>query len=139
VVTLRRREADVLACVLEAVVPPVGDLPPPRQTDAVAAFDHMLGRLPILNRAGLRCLLWALELGPLLERGCCRLTRLTSSERAAYVERFERGPAGRAAGALLALVKLSYYGDAGVMARLGYDPEPVMARARLLRATEERW
>jgi hypothetical protein len=137
--TLSRVEARVLGCLLEVVVAPAGDLPPPRRTDAVAAFDRMLAHLPALNRAGLRGLLWALELGPLLELPRRRLTRLSPARRVAYVGRFERGPAGRAAEALVTLVKLAYYGDVGVMAGLGYDPQAVVARARALRTAEGRW
>jgi hypothetical protein len=137
--TLSRPEVRVLGCLLEVVAAPAGDLPPPRRTDAVAAFDRMLARLPAPNRAGLRGLLWALELGPLIEFPHRRLTRLTPARRAAYVGRFERGPAGRAAEGLVALVKLAYYGDAGVMAGLGYDPKPVLTRARALRTAEGRW
>jgi hypothetical protein len=138
-VKLSRRESEVVDCLLDAVVAPADDLPRPRRSDAAAAFERMLRHLPTLNRAGLRCLLWAAELGPLLGRPRGRLTRLTPAWRAAYVERFERGPAGRAAEGLVALLKLAYYGDAGVMARLGYDPGPVVARARALRAAEGRW
>jgi hypothetical protein len=138
-VRLRRAEARVLGCLLEIVVAPAGGLPPPRQTDAAAAFERILAGLPALHRAGLRGLLWALELGPLLLRPHRRLTRLTGAQRAAYVGRFERGPAGRPAEGLVALVKLAYYGDAGVMASLGYDPQAVVARGRALRTAEGRW
>ena len=137
--TLSRRESEVLDCLLDAVVAPAGGLPTPRDTDAAAAFERMLGHLPALNRAGLRCLLWALEVGPLVRRDGRCLSRLTPAERAAYVGRLERGRAGRAAEGLVALLKLAYYGDATVMARLGYDPEPVVARGRALRAAEGRW
>ena len=136
---LWRAESQVLGCLLEIVVAPTGELPPPRETDAAAAFERILARLPALNRAGLRGLLWTLELGPLLRRPHRRLTRLTGAQRAAYVGRFERGPAGRPAEGLVALVKLAYYGDAGVMASLGYDPQGVVARGRALRTAEGRW
>lgn len=136
---LSRREIRVLDCLLDVVVTPAGDLPPPRRTDAAAAVQRTLARLPGLNRAGLRGLLWALELGPLMGRPRRRLTRLSRAQRAAYLERFERGLAGRAAEGLLALLKLAYYGDAGVMGTLGYDPERVTARGRALRSAEGRW
>jgi hypothetical protein len=137
--SLSRPEARLLGCLLEAVAPPAGDLPPPGRTDAVAAFDRVLAGLPAINRAGLRGLLWALELGPLLGAPRRRLSRLTPARRAAYLGRLEHGPAGRPAEALLALVKLAYYGDAVVMARLGYDPQPVVARGRALRTAQGRW
>ncbi|MFL5819133.1 MAG: hypothetical protein ACJ76S_00405 [Solirubrobacteraceae bacterium] len=136
---LSRREAEVLDCVLDAVVAPAAGLPLPPRTDAVAAFDRMLARLPTRNRVALRGLLWALELGPLLERHPRRLSGLPAGRRAAYLQRLEAGRARRALQALFALVKLAYYGDGGVMAALGYDPEPVVARGRALRAAERRW
>jgi hypothetical protein len=138
-VTLSRRESDVVRCLLDVAVPATGDLPAARRTDAAAAFERMLARLPALNRAGLRVLLWALELSPLLGGWSRRLTRLTPGQRAAHVARFERGRGRRAAEGLMALLKLAYYGDLAVMATLGYDPDAVVARGRALRASERRW
>ena len=47
--------------------------------------------------------------------------------------------AGRALGRMLKLVAtLAYYGDDGVLASLGYDPEAKLARGRELRAAEGR-
>ena len=134
---ISRRERAIVACLVDAVA---GEpLPPPPATDAVAAFDRFLAASPAVNRAGLRGLLWALELAPLAGPWRRRLRRLGAGEREAYLDRLERGRLARPAKALLALVKLAYYGDDGVMARLGYDPEPVLARGRRLRAAEGRW
>ena len=134
---ISRREAAITACLVDAVA---GDPLPPRcATDAVAAFDRILAASPAPNRAALRALLWAVELAPLAGPWRRRLRRLSAGEREAFLDRLERGRLARPAQALLALVKLAYYGDGGVMARLGYDPEPLLARGRRLRAAEGRW
>jgi hypothetical protein len=133
------REANVFACLVEAVVAPGAPLPPLARTDAVAFLDRYLDASPPLNRAGLRALLHALEVGPWAQRLGGRFRQLDPHRRAAYLERVERGRAGRAFQALEALAKLAYYGDDGVLCRLGYDADAVLARGRRLRREEGRW
>ena len=60
------REANVLACLLDAVVAPGGALPPLARTDAMRFLDGYLAASPRLNRIGVRALLYALEVGPRL-------------------------------------------------------------------------
>lgn len=135
---LTRREADVLACLLDAVAGARPPLPPPAATDAVDAFQQMLRSTSALNRVGLRALLWLVELAPLVSRRR-RLRALPRAERLDYVAGLDRTPAGRALDALLALVRFSYYGDRGAMVALGYDADAVVARGRAVRAAEGRW
>jgi hypothetical protein len=112
-------------------------LPPVRDTDAVQSFDRLLLASPPLNRIALRALLYAAELAPRALGRRQRLRRLATEERAEFFARLEERE-----GALLKLVRglacLSYYGDAAVMRRLGYDPEARVRRGRELRAREGR-
>jgi hypothetical protein len=132
------REGNVFACLVEAVVEPANPLPPLARTDAVSFLERYLKASPPLNRAGLRALLHALEVGPRARRRV-RFRQLPPDRRAEYLERLERGRAGRAFQALEAIAKLAYYGDDGVMRTLGYDADAVVARGRALRAEERRW
>ncbi len=134
-----RREADVFACLTDAVVAPGGGLPPLAETDAVAFLARYLAASPRRNRAGFRALLLALEVGPLALGFGARLRRLAPAARLAYLQRLERSPAAPLAEMLEALAKLSYYGDEGVMAAVGYDPAAVVERGRRLRREEGRW
>lgn len=138
---LTPREASIFACVCDTVVAPEPVLPPVRETDAVAFLDRWLAASPRLNRAGLRGLIYAAELAPRALGLGRRLRSLDEDERAVALER--AGAARRPeVKALVKLVKsiacLSYYGDHQVMARLGYDADAVVARARELRAREAR-
>jgi hypothetical protein len=133
------REGNVFACLVEAVVAPADPLPPLARTDAVAFLDQYLAASPPLNRAGLRALLHALEVGPRARRKGARFRQLTPAARASYLDRVERTRAGRPFQVLEALAKLAYYGDDGVMRTLGYDPDTVLKRARDLRTKEGRW
>jgi hypothetical protein len=111
------------------------------RTDAVAAFDRWMSMSPRPNRAGIRVLLYAVELGPLLAGFRARLRRLSPGERARFVARVEhaRAPQVRQ---LAKFVKgmsfVSYYGDDGVMRSLGYDPDANLERGRALRAAQGR-
>ena len=136
---LHPREASMFACIADTVVAPAGALPPLRRTDAVAAFGAHLAAAPLLNRALLRALLYAVEAAPLALGYRARLRRLGPEARIAVLERLEAGPAGPALRPLTALAKLTYYGDDGVARTLGYDAEAVVARGRALRETEVRW
>ncbi|MDQ6914715.1 MAG: hypothetical protein M3155_02765 [Actinomycetota bacterium] len=133
------REANVFACLVEAVVEPADPLPPLARTDVIAFLDRYLEAAPPLNRAGLRALLHALEMGPRVRRRGARFRQLPPSQRAKYLERLGRGRASRAFQALEMVAKLAYYGDDGVMRSLGYDADAVVARGRQLRAKELRW
>jgi hypothetical protein len=133
------REANVFACLVEAVVSPVEPLPPLARTDAIAFMDEYLAASPAVNRAGLRALLHALEVGPRALRLGGRFRQLDPAGRATYLARMQRTAAGRGFQALEAVAKLAYYGDDGVMRTLGYDPDAVVARARRLRREEARW
>jgi hypothetical protein len=134
------REGNVFACLVETVAGPGEPLPPLAHTDAVRFLDSYLAAAPLLNRAGLRALLHALELGPRARRrGRARFRQLSPGERTHYLKRLERGRAGQAFRALEAIAKLAYYGDEAVMKRLGYDANAVVRRGRELRARELRW
>jgi hypothetical protein len=136
---MSRREAGIVASLVDAVVAPGGELPPASRTDAVAAFDALLAGVPALNRLGLRALLWVMELRPMLGGWGRRLHRLEPAERAACLDALERGVLGLPVDGLLALAKLAYFGDSGVMRALGYDADAVVARGRALRTAEQRW
>jgi hypothetical protein len=106
---MTRREARRFAALVEEAVHPAPDLPPVDQTDAVAAFDAWLRAAPRPNRLLMRALL--------------------------LVPPRHAGPIGEL---LHRLAAFCYYGDAGVMRRLGYDADAVVARAAELRAAEGR-
>jgi hypothetical protein len=139
--TLSPREASIFACVCDTMVAPEPALPPVRETDAVEFFDDWLARSPRLNRIGLRALLYAAELGP---RGLGlpgRLRQLSSPERGLALEAAERAGAPQVrqlAKALKGVAFLSYYGDDGVLHRLGYDAQVRVRRGRKLRLEEGR-
>jgi hypothetical protein len=135
--TLSPREASIFACVCDTVVAPEPVLPAVRDTDAVASFDRWLAVSPRLNRLGLRAVLYAAELAPRLLGFRGRLRALPEPERARLLGALERAGEPRVR-ELVRLVKgiacLSYYGDDGVMLRLGYDAEANARRGRELRA-----
>ena len=138
---LSGREASIFACLTDAVVAPEPLLPPVRETDAVAFFDHWLKLLPRPNRVGLRALLLAAEIAPLLGGYGSRLRRLERARRTEWIESVEHSSNGHVR-MLVKLVEgasqLAYYGDDAVLVRLGYDPEANLARGRELRAREGR-
>lgn len=130
---LRPREASIFACLCDTVVAPEPLLPAVRDTDAVEAFGRLLTASPRLNAAGLRTLLYFVELAPWLagERG--RFREIEPSARAALVERATAArlaPIRELAKALRSVALLSYYGDDGVMRRLGYDADERVERGR---------
>jgi hypothetical protein len=138
---LSPREASIFACFCDTVVAPEPDLPPVRETGAVAFFDGWLAAAPRSNRTALRGLLYAAELAP---RGLglpARLRRLSVEERAralSAAESARSAQARRLVKLLEGIAYLSYYGDAGVMLQLGYDADALVRRARELRRREER-
>ena len=138
-VVLRPREASVLAALADAAVAPQGDLPPVRETTAIAAIDDLLRRVPGTHRLGIRGAAYALELLPLLTGRGHRFRRLPRTERGAVLARLEAAPAGRLLFAVRSLVVMAYYGDERVLRARGYDPEQNLDRARAARTAGNRW
>ncbi|HEX8065784.1 MAG TPA: hypothetical protein VF520_04565 [Thermoleophilaceae bacterium] len=135
------REASIFACLTDAVVAPEPVLPPVRETDAVAFFDRWMTLLPRANRVAMRFLLLVAELAPILGGRGRRLRRLDRPGRVEWVQSVERSPnvhVRTIAKLMESAAKLAYYGDDGVLGRLGYDPDALLARARELRAREGR-
>ncbi len=137
--SVTRREANIFACLVDAVVAPGDGLPELRRTDAVEFLGGYLDAAPAANRIGVRAMLHALEVGPLLLGYGARLRRLPLARRVAFLDAVARSPAAIALQAVEALAKLAYYGDLGVMNGLGYDPAAVVARGREVRVAEGRW
>jgi hypothetical protein len=138
--TISGREASIFACFTDAVVAPEPYLPPVRETDAIAFFDHWMGLLPRANRAALRALLLLAELAPIATHGG-RLRRIDRGRRAEWVKSVERSGNGyvRMLVKLLeSASQLSYYGNDAVLGRLGYDAEANLQRGRALRVAEGR-
>jgi hypothetical protein len=132
---MRRREAAVLAALIDAVVAPEPPLPPVRGTDALPAFADWLRRAPRPNRAAVRVALLALELAP----GRRRFSALDRSERLRVLHALDRRGALRAASkALRSAAAVSYYGDAGVLRAIGHDPAARVREARERRARSMR-
>ena len=138
---LTRREASIFACVVDTYCAPAGDLPAVRDTDAAFFADRLMARSRALNRVGFRVALHLAELGPFGYGHRARLRRLPAEQRREFALALDRSRhlGGRALGRMLKLVAtLAYYGDDGVLAALGYDPEAKLARGRELRADEGR-
>jgi choline dehydrogenase-like flavoprotein len=126
---LSPREAAVFAAFADAVAMPEPPLPAVRATDAVEGFDAWLASAPRPNRVAIRASL--LGLG----------TRLRGRSRAERVEalRALAGAPGVAPlmEALRAAAAASYYGDDGVMRRLGYDAGERVRRGAAIRAERD--
>jgi hypothetical protein len=135
---LSPREASIFACLCDTVAAPEPVLPAVARTDAVEGFDRMLASAPALNRAALRALLYAAELAPLATGRRSRLRGLPPDERGAVLARLDRGRGRDLVRLLKGLACLSYYGDDGVMRRLGYDADERVETGRRLRAAEGR-
>jgi len=126
-----RREQDVVAALAQGLVAPVPPLPPVGATDTIAAFQAALDAGPALNRLGLRVALRLLDRrAPRLvgERRPLRALEAARQQAALAAARGDR-VLGPALEPLRGMVQLSYYGDAGVLRTLGYDPGAVVARA----------
>jgi hypothetical protein len=135
------REASIFGCLIDTTVEPVAPLPAVRDTDAVAFFDRWLARSPMPQRVGLRVLLYAAEVGPVLSGFRHRLRRLTPPERLRYLRRLERAPlppVRQIVKLIVGMATLAYYGDDQVMRLLGYDAAANVARGRALRDREGR-
>jgi hypothetical protein len=138
---LTPREASIFACLTDTVVQPAAPLPPVTETDAVASFDDWMSRSPGPQRAGLRALLYVVEVGPLLAGFRARLRRLGPEERLRYVGRIEHAPVAgirQIAKLVKGMAFVSYYGDDRIMRSLGYDPDANLARGRELRERDGR-
>jgi hypothetical protein len=139
--TISPREASIFACLTDTVVAPHGFLPPVHQTDAALFFDDWLTKAPKINAIGLRVFVTGLELAPLAMGYGHRLRRLDEQQRASFLQTVEKSPLAPVR-QIVKLVKglafLCYYGDDGMMKRLGYDADANVARGRELRAREGR-
>jgi hypothetical protein len=111
------RERSIFARVTDVVVAPVPPLPPVRETDAAVAFERSLAAAPKLNALALRA----------------AFLFVGASIRRAPIERLDRGALAPLLKLVRSLAHLHYYGDAGVMRILGYDPDAVLARAAQVR------
>jgi hypothetical protein len=123
----------MFACLCDTVIAPRPPLPAVGATDAVEAFDRYLVASPPLHRLGLRGLLLAAELAPLLLGFHARLRGLSGPQRGSALHRAERSRARPLVELAESLARLAYFGDDGVMRRLGYDPEANLRRARAAR------
>ena len=135
------REASIFACLTDTVVAPQPALPPVAHTDAATAFDRWLERAPRLNATALRAALFAIELAPLALGHSHRLRRLPEKERADFLRGLERAKPPlirQLVKALKSIAFLCYYGDDGILNRLGYDPDANVARGRALRVQDGR-
>lgn len=133
------RERRMLADVVEWAVSPRPPLPAVADTDAVAALHRTLALMGRAQRIGLRLVLLALELAPLVTGEWTLLGRLPAVRRATALGFLERRPLAPAGAGLAALAKVSYYGDERVLRQLGYDSSAVVARGRALRDEQGRW
>ena len=138
---LSPREASIFACLTEAFVQPRPPLPPVRDTDAIAFFDRWMERSPARNRAGLRALLYAIEVGPRVTGRSRRLRRLDPAARASYLRTIETARVAtlrQLAKLIKGMTFVSYYGDDRVLRQVGYDPDGNLERGRRLRTEEGR-
>jgi hypothetical protein len=138
---LSRREASIFACFTDTVVAPEPVLPAVRETDAVEFFDDWMARSPRLNRAGMRALLYVLELSPWLTGSRARLRQLDGADRARWIAAMEhaRYPQLKLVYKLLkGAAQLSYWGDDRLMLAVGYDADANARRGREVRAREGR-
>jgi hypothetical protein len=138
---LKPREAAVFAGLADAYCAPAAPLKEVGDSDAVAFARTLVAASPRVNRIGFRVILRAVDLAPFLRGYRSRFRSLGRSERGAFLDGLDdsRWFIVRVAGRLLKTVTLmSYYGDTGVLAQLGYDPESNLQRARALRGTEGR-
>ena len=140
-VCLAPREASIFACLVDTVAAPEPLLPAVAQTDCALFFDRWMAASPTLNARGMRALLLALELMPRALGFRRRFRQLPVEERARFLQKVERS-SNQQVRQLVKLLKgaafLSYYGDDGVMRRVGYDAEANLRRARALRRAEGR-
>jgi hypothetical protein len=138
---MTRREAEIFNCFADTVVSPEPLLPAVKDTDAAAFLSEWLGLAPKLNAAGLRTALVMLEIAPRAMGFKTGLRKLNRADRARFLQRIEKHKSPQIrqlVKALKGIAFLCYYGDDGLMKRLGYDADANVARARALRAAEGR-
>ena len=138
---LSKREASIFACFTDTVVAPEPVLPAVRETDAVEFFDDWMAHSPRLNRAGMRALLYVLELSPWLTGSRARLRQLDRAARARWIAAMEhaRYPQLKLVYKLMkGAAQLSYWGNDRLMLAVGYDADANARRGRELRAREGR-
>src|SRR3954451_19271690 len=117
---LTPREAAVFAAFTDAVALPEAPFPPVAGTEAVAGLDAWLAAAPAANRAAVRASL--LVVG----------SRLRGRDRAGRAEWMRCAP--QLIEPLRAVAAAAYYGDEGVMRRLGYDAAERVRRGAEVRA-----
>jgi len=135
------REASIFACLTDTAVAPEPVLPPVRETDATVFFDEWMSLSPQLIARGVRSLLYAFEVAPLLLGFGHRLRRLDVDDRARFLKRVEKAPVvqvRQVAKLVKSFAFFAYYGDDRVMRRCGYDADANLRRGRELRAREGR-
>jgi hypothetical protein len=140
-VCLRPREASIFACLVDTVAAPEPLLPPVAQTDCAFAFDRWMAAGPAINARGMRVLLLAIELLPLMMGYRSRFRRLPPGERGRFVHAIERSSnrhLRQLTKALKGAAFLAYYGDDAVMRQVGYDAQANLDRGRALRAEQGR-
>ena len=140
-VCLAPREASIFACLVDTVAAPEPLLPPVAQTDCAFAFDRWMAAGPAVNALAMRALLLALEVVPLAMGYRRRFRRLPVDDRVRFVKAIERSPSRhlrQLTKALKGAAFLAYYGDDGVMRRVGYDAEANLERARAIRQRDGR-
>jgi hypothetical protein len=138
---LTAREASMFACLTDTVVAPAPYLPAVSDTDAAAAFDDWLARAPRANAIAMRAMVVAAELAPLATGHGHRLRRLPPPRRKAFLHTLEHSkapPLRQLTKAIKSMAYLCYYGDDGILNRLGYDPDANVRRGRELRKAQGR-
>jgi hypothetical protein len=131
---LKPREAAIFAALTDAYCAPFSR--PVGETDAVAFADELTLVSPQVNRIGFRVILRLVDFAPFLRGYRNRFCRLAREQRNQFLHGLDtsRWFILRTAGRLLKTITLmSYYGDAGVLRALGYDPDANLARGRAAR------
>lgn len=135
------READIVACLIDTLCAPKGELPPVAKTEAVSHFEVFVAAAPAFNRVFFRALVWIGELMPVLVGYRRRLRSLPRRQRQAALERWHRSDLLAARSLFEALadtVYMVYYSDDEVQSKCGYDAEANVARGVALREREGR-
>jgi hypothetical protein len=131
----------VFAALTDSFCEPAFPLPAVGDSDAVAFMGELASGAPRINRAGFRVILRLVDVAPLVRGHRRRFRRLSRSERVRFLHGLDKSRwfVLRVAARLLkTLTVMSYYGDPAVLRATGYDPDAVVARARALRAEQQR-
>lgn len=138
---MSKRIARTFTTFADTVVAPQPHLPPVQQTDAAEFFATWLRLAPKANAVALKAAVIGLEVGPLTLGYRRPLTKLNANQKARYIQQLEKHKAPQirqATKALKGIAFLCYYGDDGLLKRLGYDADANLGRARALRVGEGR-